>query len=193
MRGRGRGAPAGEQAGRGGSEGAGERGWREAGRRLSQQRDGLGRRGSRHMWEIGDWLVAGEDQIFRRMKRMKVREVAVSITGYSMRTLKLAVSVARRIDPETRVESLTWWHHLLVAWLDRPRQVRWLTRAEEEGWSAEQLRQQLRIAGLIAGPRTRLRTERLIAEVIKLDREEVTDDMAVEITRWGREIFAQGA
>lgn len=181
--------------GRGGDEsvGAGEGGWREAGRRLSQQRDGLGRRGSRHMWEIGDWLVVGEDQIFRRMKRMKVREVAAGVTGYSMRTLKLAVSVARRIDPEARVESLTWWHHLLVAWLDRPSQVGWLTRAVEERWSAEQLRQQLRVAGLIAGPRTRPRAERLIAEVIKLDRGEITDDMAVELTRWGREIFAQGA
>jgi hypothetical protein len=162
----------------------GERAWWELGSRLAQQRAEIAGQGSQHMWDVGDWLVAGEDDVFRRMKRVKVRELAADITGYSQRTLKMAVSVARRIDPDVRVAGLSWWHHLLVACLDRDGQVDWLTRAAEEGWSAARLRDELRGAGMIARPRSRTHVQRLVTQVVKLSREEIPDQMVEQLAYW---------
>jgi hypothetical protein len=162
----------------------GEREWCELGGRLARRRSELVGQGSMHMWEIGDWLAEGEDRVFRRMKRVKVRELAAGVTGYSLHTLRMAVAVARRVHPDIRVDGLTWWHHLAVAWQDPPGQSHWLTRAAEEGWSAEQLRERLRAAGLVGRARSRSRVQRLIGEVVKLSRDEIPEDMVHTLGRW---------
>ena len=151
---------------------------------MAQQRSELMGSGSRHMWEIGDWLVDGEDHVLRHMKRIKVRELAASITGYSAHTLKMAVCVARRVEPAIRVDGLSWWHHLLVAWLEPTDQVDWLTRAAEEGWSVDNLRARLRDAGLILRPRSAAHVRRLITELVKLRRDEIPAGLVEELARW---------
>lgn len=166
----------------------GEHAWRELGGRLAQQRAELAGQGSRHMWEVGDWLMAGEDQVFRHMKRVKVRELGASITGYSAHTLKMAVCVARRVDPAVRVHGLSWWHHLHVAWLTPAEQTAWLTRAAEEGWSAEHLRTRLRDASLIVRPRSANHVRRLLSELVKLRRDDIPEGMVGELARWWRAI-----
>src|SRR5205807_8955249 len=102
--------------------------WYEAGDQLARGRRQLDSTGSRQMWEIGDWLVAGEDDVFKHLNRRRVRELAAGVTGYARHTLTMAASVARKVEPSRRVDGLTWWHHLAVASLDPDGQTDWLVR-----------------------------------------------------------------
>src|SRR5262245_59221539 len=92
--------------------------WRAVGEQLARQRGSLSHAGSRQMWDVGDWLRDGEDEVFKRLNRSRVRAMAAVLTGYSLHTLGMAVSLARKMDPSMRIEGLTWWHHLAVARLD---------------------------------------------------------------------------
>jgi hypothetical protein len=118
--------------------------WVELGLSLVAERDEVSRRGSDLMWLVGDWLVRGEDQVHRGLKRSRVRDMAVEVTGYSPHTLAMAVSLARKIPPSMRIEDLTWWHHLSVSRLPLEARQRWLRKAAEQGWSARSLRAELR-------------------------------------------------
>lgn len=164
------------------------RDWLALGRRLAEQRSALSLAGSRHMWEVGDWLVHGENRALRRLKRDHVRRVASGVTGYACHTLKLAAIVSRRVDPEIRVDGLTWWHHVHVAWLDREQQAKWLVRAAEEGWSASRLRERLLEAGLIRRRSNRIRAQKLLAEVTRLTRAEIPDDVMRDLGAWWQRI-----
>jgi hypothetical protein len=50
------------------------------------------------------------------------------------------VYVASRFDVPRRRERLSWSHHAELAALDQPEQERWLTLAEQERWSLNDLR-----------------------------------------------------
>src|SRR6266566_9882650 len=89
--------------------------WRAVGEQLARKRGNLGHAGSRQMWDIGDWLRDGEDEVFKQLKRSRVRTMASGITGYSRHTLSMAASLARKMGPSMRIDGLTWWHHLAVA------------------------------------------------------------------------------
>jgi hypothetical protein len=160
--------------------------WRSVGRSLADRRSGLRGSASRQMWEVGDWLVAGEDVLFRNLNRTRVRQLAAELTGYSRHTLTMAVSVARKVDASVRVDGLSWWHHLCVA--DRPanEQMEWLTRAAEEGWSIAMLRAELRRQGgsgraRRASPR---RANRVVRDLLTLRREDLPEELLEQLRRW---------
>src|SRR5437660_11341628 len=88
-----------------------QEGWYDIGGQLARRRRHLDRTGSQQMWEVGDWLVAGEDDVFKHLNRRRVRELAAGVTGYARHTLTMAASVARKVEPSRRVGGLPWWHH----------------------------------------------------------------------------------
>lgn len=167
--------------------------WRKIGELLCRQCGELDGSKSRHMWEVGDWLLAGESKVLRQLKRAKVRQVACEITGYSRHTLTMAVSVARKMPSSIRIDGLSWWHHLLLAKLPQSQQVEWLTRAAEEGWSVQTLRTKLRDAGVStqrkSRPEDRRSNSKLIGRLVTLRYEEIPPDvLGILWNWWGREI-----
>jgi hypothetical protein len=157
--------------------------WRDAGGALARQRARLAGMGSRLMWEVGDWLVRGEDEVLRHMSRIHVRRVAADITGYSRHTLTMAASVARKVRPATRLPELTWWHHLVVARLDRAEQARWLERAAGEQWPARALRRELG-REMPARGRQRRALGGLVGQLVRYGRADITPAEMVELRAW---------
>ena len=155
--------------------------WCQMGVSLAQRRAQITGMGSRQMWEVGDWLVAGEDRAYRHLNRIKVRALAADITGYSRHTLTMAVSVSRKVKPSVRVDGLSWWHHLAVAKLDEAEQAVWLARAAEQEWSVRQLREQLNAS---SSPRPRIRATRLIGELVKLSLTDLPESARTELYEW---------
>ena len=95
-------------------------------------------------WWLGDWLIYGQDKYPDRYKR------AMLGTSLDYQTLKNYAWVARRFEPSRRRDRLSFQHHVEVAALPLTEQDSWLTRAEEFGWSRNELRRQLR--SQIEGP-----------------------------------------
>ncbi len=89
-------------------------------------------------WWIGDWLCFGRDKYPDRYKR------AIGETSLEYQTLRNYAWVAGRFDASRRRDRLSFQHHLEVAALPRDQQDLWLTRAEQSGWSRNDLRAALR-------------------------------------------------
>lgn len=94
----------------------------------------LGRFGRGLAWAIGDWLTYGEENYGEKYAQ------AMEATGYPVETLANWASVARRVAPSRRRESLSWSHHAEVASLPPADQEGWLMRAEAENWDRATLR-----------------------------------------------------
>jgi hypothetical protein len=89
-------------------------------------------------WWIGDWLLYGNERFGERYAR------AARITGYDVQTLMNMVYVASRFGVSERRAELSFSHHAELAALDPEAQSYWLQRAETEGLSVRDLRQELR-------------------------------------------------
>jgi predicted HicB family RNase H-like nuclease len=89
-------------------------------------------------WWIADWLVYGEGTFHERYRE------AIERTSLSYQTLRNYKWVARRFELSRRRDSLSFGHHSEVAMLDPPEQDYWLRKAEELGWSRNQLRNNVR-------------------------------------------------
>jgi hypothetical protein len=157
--------------------------WQDRGRRLALSSAEITVSKSRHMWEMGDWLVAGEDAVFRNLKKDAVRHMAAEISGYSRHTLTMAASVARKVEPSVRVGGLSWWHHLLVASLDKSEQNNWLSHAAEEEWSVHTFRAKLQDLNHKAR-RSPNRSQRLVLELTKLQRDDIDEELHEVLSRW---------
>ncbi len=145
------------------------------------------------MWHVGDWLVAGEDGVFENLKKSRVRELAAEITGYSRRSLSMAVRVARRYEPSMRITALSWWYHLAAARLDRSQQSDWLARAVEEGWSLAEFRSRLREAGDISQRERSRDARRVVVQLVRLNRAEIRDELLSQLREWWqREMVTEG-
>jgi hypothetical protein len=105
--------------------------WSEIGR-------SLGRMGNAALWWIGDWMSVGEKAYG------STYDEAEAITGYATQTLKNITQVCRNVPPAVRTGALSFAHHAEVASLDRGAQEAWLMRAQAEGLTREQLREQVR-------------------------------------------------
>jgi hypothetical protein len=168
--------------------------WQEEGIRLSGSRERIESSGSRLMWEVGDWMVAGEDVVLKTLKKQKIRQMAAGISGYSSHTLRMAASVARKVEPDIRIDGLSWWHHQIVAKLDKEDQSKWLTHAAEAGWSVRDFRNELRKHGVTRTVSARRRHESLILELTKLHRDEIAAELRAELRRWWEsELALEGA
>lgn len=89
-------------------------------------------------WWLGDWLVYGQSHFPDRYER------SLAETALDYQTLRNYAWVARKYPPEQRRERLSFQHHAEVASLPEPERDRWLSRAEEGGWSRNELRRRLR-------------------------------------------------
>lgn len=158
--------------------------WRLIGANLRRERERGEALRSRQMWSVGDWLMAGEDRVFNRLKKRTIRKFAAEITGYSQHTLVMAVSVARKVDPSVRVDGLSWWHHLAVAGLPMAEQAHWLCQAAEQGWGVRELRTRLRQHGRTSSRGRQRRGEQLVQQVVELNPGEVNDDLLAQLRDW---------
>ncbi len=157
--------------------------WRAIGVELARSRVQVDGSRSRQMWAIGDWLAAGEEVVFKSLKKARVRSMAAEITGYSRHTLVMAVSVARKVEPSIRIDGLSWWHHLVVAKLPGEEQSLWLTRAAEEGWSVPVLRERMSRDGADRSPVSR-RTRRLISQLVRLRGNDIDGELLAQLHQW---------
>ena len=166
--------------------------WREMGLKIARDRHGHEMAGSQQMWEIGDWLLSGESTVFKHLTKMKVREMAAEVSTYSVHTLVMAVSVARKIEPSMRIDGLSWWHHLVAAKLDLPDRESWLTRAAEGGWSPREFRDELAREGKVARRRRPVRARQTVGQLLQLHREDIDHNLLSQLTAWWRrEISAE--
>jgi len=89
-------------------------------------------------WWIADWLVYGETSFQDRYAE------AIRSTSLNYQTLRNYAWVARRFHPSRRRDALSFGHHAEVAALQGSEQDYWLRKAEELGWSRNQLRREVR-------------------------------------------------
>lgn len=90
-------------------------------------------------WQFwcGDWLNYGEQRFGEKYAQ------AVETTDFARQTLVNVASIAKRVSPERRRRELSWSHHEAVAALPPAEQDRWLSEAEQEGYTIRRLRSRL--------------------------------------------------
>lgn len=94
-------------------------------------------------WWIGDWWAYGEHAYGQRSRLLdKLRESGHNFPAF--KTCANAGSLARRFESSRRRELLSWEHHAAVAKLDENEQDWFLDRAIANGWSRNDLRQEVR-------------------------------------------------
>lgn len=91
--------------------------------------------GSSINWWVGDWLNYGE------AKWGEMYAQAIEVTGWEYQRLANAKHVSERVQFYLRKENLSWTHHSYVASLPADEQAKWLTLAEEEGWTSRELKE----------------------------------------------------
>jgi hypothetical protein len=91
-------------------------------------------------WSLGDWMNYGEATYSGRYRD------AVEQTSLDYQTLRNYAWVARRFAHARRHPSLTFGHHAEVASQPKPEQDYWLRKAEDLGWSRNQLRREVRVS-----------------------------------------------
>ena len=69
---------------------------------------------------------------------------ALDATDYSYQTLMDSKWISGRIKFSRRRENLSFSHHKEVAALDPEEQTFWLQRAEDEGWTRNELRRAIK-------------------------------------------------
>jgi hypothetical protein len=104
--------------------------WRSLGRQIFTISDSSA-------WWLGDWLIYGQSAYPDRYKK------AIADTALDYQTLRNYAWVARRFEPYRRRERLSFQHHAEVASLPEDEQDLWLLRAQQHGWSRNQLRRQV--------------------------------------------------
>jgi len=147
------------------------------------------------MWDVGDWLLNGEDSVLKHKKKSAIRELACKLTGYSKHTLTMAVSVSRKVQPSIRIDGLSWWHHLSVSHLHPDHQVEWLTRAAESEWSVVRLRGELRAVDTIGSSATKPKlqaSDRVVKQLIQLSRDQISTSSLADLVAWWQREIALG-
>lgn len=84
-------------------------------------------------WWVGDWLNYGESAYGEKYAQ------AVEGSGWKLQSLINMASVAGRIPPARRKESLSWSCHRVVAYLEPAQQERLLDEAESKGWGSRDI------------------------------------------------------
>jgi hypothetical protein len=104
----------------------------------------MGRRAARissaSSWWLGDWLLFGQRTYPERYRS------ACDATSLDYQTLRNYASVAGRVSVSRRRYTLSFQHHAEVAAMSGPEQDLWLSRAESEAWSRNELRRRLAAA-----------------------------------------------
>lgn len=93
---------------------------------------------SSFVWWLADWMIYGENAYGPQYRD------AIARTGLDYQTLRNYAWVARRFEHHRRHEALSFAHHAEVARLPAPEQDYWLRKAEQQAWSRNTLRKQVR-------------------------------------------------
>jgi hypothetical protein len=101
----------------------------------------LGRISNASSWWLGDWLLYGERTYGKRYTE------ALAVTQLDYQTLRNYAWVSRRFEPSRRRERVSFQHHAELAALPEADQDLWLQRCQRLGWSRNELRRQMRVAG----------------------------------------------
>jgi Protein of unknown function (DUF1778) len=101
----------------------------------------VGRIANGSAWWLGDWVLYGEQAYGKRYK------AALEVTHLDYQTLRNYAWVARAIEPRRRRAALSFQHHAEVAALPETDQDLWLSRAERDRWSRNELRRRLKAEG----------------------------------------------
>ena len=89
-------------------------------------------------WWKGDWWIEGET------KENGDGEELAARAGVDYQRIRDLGSVARAYELSCRHDNLTFEHHrLAMATPDKKERLRWLKRAEENGWTTAQLRREI--------------------------------------------------
>ena len=98
--------------------------WEDAGRNLKARAEKRRAEGDQLCFELGDWLVQGEDEGFTGNLNVesKYYDKLEDLTGYKRASLQKFAYVARHVPACIRVCNLTWAHHQLVAPLEHKQQ-----------------------------------------------------------------------
>jgi thiol-disulfide isomerase/thioredoxin len=107
--------------------------WQAIGKKIGVLADGS-------LWWLADWAFHGSSVHGERYHQ------AVGVTGLDERTLRKHAWVAERFPPSRRRDGLSFAHHAEVAFLPEAEQDAWLERAEQNRWSLNELRSELRRA-----------------------------------------------
>ncbi len=88
-------------------------------------------------WWIGDMVNIGDsrygDEIYQFMPE-----------GYSVDHIERCAKVAKAVPRSSRNPNLSWSHHLAVIGLEHRIQAYVLKKAEEEGWTSQELTEHVR-------------------------------------------------
>jgi hypothetical protein len=115
--------------------------WVREGRVLGARRKSLIDGFSDLQFQIGDWLIEGEDGGFKVQKGLY--KVAEELTGYKTKSLRDFAYVARRVPPSIRIDK-PWATHQAVASLKTEAlRKQALDRAIEKGWKVRDVRKAL--------------------------------------------------
>lgn len=96
---------------------------------------------SRHLsWWVGDLLVYAEEHYGEQFAQL------AASTGLSEQALLRRVYVCRNVPPQRRRAGLPFSVHMAVASLGAKEQTKWLKRADEGQWSAQELRTRMKSA-----------------------------------------------
>jgi hypothetical protein len=94
--------------------------------RWKRQGESLAKAKWTNQWAIAKWMCEGEDGF----KRSKPYQLASTATGMTVETLRQFAYTARNVKVSTRVNSLSFGHHRLVAGYTPDQQVRYLKHAK---------------------------------------------------------------
>ena len=112
--------------------------WEEVGQALFWIKERLVEAQETTAWAIGDWLDYGEFKYGEKFAQ------AVEMFGRSESRLQNIQWVARNIPPQRRRKTLSFRHHAEVAGLEPRDQDKLLSRAEQEGLTSQDVRQERR-------------------------------------------------
>ena len=99
--------------------------------------------GNTSRWALADWLNLGEERWPDRASQ------AIDRLGLDYHTLENYRWVGRRVPPQVRRPlPVSFSHHMLVARLPVDEQDHWLAQAMDKGWTREEFRTNLILAGL---------------------------------------------
>jgi hypothetical protein len=107
--------------------------WQAIGRKIGDVADAS-------TWWLADWAAYGEGNYGEKYRQ------AIRVTGFGYQTLRNYVWVARRFDASRRRDDLSFAHHAEVAALEESEREEWLDRAQQNNWSRNELRAQLKRA-----------------------------------------------
>jgi N6-adenosine-specific RNA methylase IME4 len=88
-------------------------------------------------WWKGDWWKEGETRKYGDGEELAKR------AGVNYETIKQLASVARAYELCVRTHNLSFAHHLIAMTAPDKDRLRWLKRAEENGWTTAQLRKEI--------------------------------------------------